>query len=318
MNLFIAHVGCVVYPDVDAPVASIHSDTISQFKEHENKLAVFDYDGTLAPFVDDPEDAIPSEALSEALAELNDDPTAHPAIISGRDQPFLDKHFAKYRNFYLSAEYGAARREPGGQWVQAEGLKLDWKPLVISLMKQEHDKYQGPLHELLRIEPKITGVVLHYRKLNNHAEGSKELAKSLKYDARKKRITILDPFFEELKAMNTAGKLGSNELKVENDNLAIEVRMGQVLSKGMVVKELLKSNPRTRMAVCFGDSNADEDMIKTLKSSGLPVVATFHVKNNKYLETKAMHKMETPQQAVDLLRAFYDMEPKKIELKKEN
>jgi hypothetical protein len=31
-----------------------------------------------------------------------------------------------------------------------------------------------------------------------------------------------------------------------------------------------------------------------------------------------MHKMETPQQAVDLLRAFYDMEPKKIELKKEN
>jgi hypothetical protein len=128
----------------------------------------------------------------------------------------------------------------------------------------------------------------------------------------------VDPFFDELKAMNTAGKLGSNELKVENDNLAIEVRMGQVLSKGMVVKELLKSNPRTRMAVCFGDSNADEDMIKTLKSSGLPVVATFHVKNNKYLETKAMHKMETPQQAVDLLRAFYDMEPKKIELKKEN
>ncbi|KNZ63842.1 hypothetical protein VP01_1095g9 [Puccinia sorghi] len=248
-----------VVPRAERPSLD-HWRTSKDFKEHRNKLVILDYDGTMVPFHDTPESAVPGEPLLEVLDKLERDPTTYVAIITGRDEKFVQKHFGKYSSFHLSAEYGAKERKPGGEWRQVEGLDLSWLRNVQDMMEN------------------------------------------------------VEEFFLFLDRQNKLKKLGSKELKVENDNLAIEVRMGEALSKGHVVEKVLGSLPNTDMVLCFGDSESDEDMFRALrkmKESGMQfphVLTTVHVDNGKGYKTIAQHKMRDPKEFIDLFRMFYGIE----------
>jgi len=278
-----------------------HPKTIEDFQKHNNKLVLLDYDGTMVPFVDNPELAVPDRALLEVLDKLDRDPTTNVAIITGRDQKFVEKHFGKYSSFHLSAEYGAMERGPAGEWRLVEGLDLGWLDSVDNMMKNEIKNYK--VDGTVSVERKVTTAVLHYRKLYDS-----------KIEDKKDYLKKLQQFFNLLKKKNNMKLLGSNALTVENDNLAIEVRMGEALSKGQVVERVLRSLPNTDMVLCFGDSNSDEEMFKTLgKLKGLgmrspDVLTTVHVDNGKGYKTLAQHKMSDPQEFSKLFRGFYDLE----------
>lgn len=255
----------------------------------------------MVPFHDTPESAVPGEPLLEVLDKLERDPTTYVAIITGRDEKFVQKHFGKYSSFHLSAEYGAKERKPGGEWRQVEGLDLSWLRNVQDMMENEIKNYE--VANKVWVEKKDTAAVVHYRQLHDSQMEHKKLW-----------LGKLEEFFLFLDRQNKLKKLGSKELKVENDNLAIEVRMGEALSKGHVVEKVLGSLPNTDMVLCFGDSESDEDMFRALrkmKESGMQfphVLTTVHVDNGKGYKTIAQHKMRDPKEFIDLFRMFYGIE----------
>ena len=66
----------------------------SAYDDATSRLILLDYDGTLSPFVDNPENAAPSEALLNTIRELVADKKNKVVINSGRNHQILDKWFS--------------------------------------------------------------------------------------------------------------------------------------------------------------------------------------------------------------------------------
>ncbi len=66
---------------------------IDRYKETNKRILFLDYDGTLAWFKKNPEDAKPDEQLYEILQRLSNDPSNTLVIISGRDKETLSRWF---------------------------------------------------------------------------------------------------------------------------------------------------------------------------------------------------------------------------------
>jgi len=63
------------------------------FRNASHRLLLFDYDGTLVGFKEDPEEAFPDEEILEFLYRLISDNKNYVVIISGRDKATLEKWF---------------------------------------------------------------------------------------------------------------------------------------------------------------------------------------------------------------------------------
>lgn len=70
-------------------------------------LLCVDYDGTLAPIVNDPIEARPSQELMTLLDKLSHHPRIEMVIVSGRDRDTLEQWLGNL-DIGLCAEHGAA------------------------------------------------------------------------------------------------------------------------------------------------------------------------------------------------------------------
>ncbi len=125
-------------------------------------LAVFlDYDGTLTPIVDRPEDAIISDSMREAVRGLTR--RCLVCVVSGRDRRVVqelmsidDLIVAGSHGFDIwSLTGGTIQREEGAAF---EGL-LDQ---VKARLRKEAGAIDGAL-----VEPKNVSVAVHYRPVSN-------------------------------------------------------------------------------------------------------------------------------------------------------
>lgn len=118
---------------------------LSQYRNANKRLFMFDYDGTLTPIVREPSAAVPSKRLIHTLKLLAADPTNNVWIISGRDQDFLKQHLGHIKQLGFSAEHGSFMKHPGqDEWENlAETLDMGWQSEVISVFQKYTDKVQG-------------------------------------------------------------------------------------------------------------------------------------------------------------------------------
>lgn len=114
-------------------------------------LVACDFDGTLAPIVDDPDDAAALPASVEALRRLNATANTTVAIISGRRRDQLVNRFGD--DFVLVGEHGA---DPGVP------PPSDPPSLTVArqLVDDAHAETPGS-----RIEHKPRSVAFHYRRV---------------------------------------------------------------------------------------------------------------------------------------------------------
>ncbi len=120
-------------------------------------LVAFDFDGTLAPIVDDPDTAAPLEATPAALERLAAR-VGEVAVISGRPLEFLERWLPEPSGVTLVGLYGLEWRRFGdaddhpdaGSWREVLAAVVDAAPT------------QGP--EGMDIEPKGLSITLHYRR----------------------------------------------------------------------------------------------------------------------------------------------------------
>ena len=106
---------------------------------------MFDYDGTLAPIVEDPNMAIPADRVVRTLKRLAQAPGNRVWIISGRYEEFLSEHLGHIEELGLSAEHGCFLRHPNSSdWENlAEKIHMRWQAIAEAIFMKYTELTSG-------------------------------------------------------------------------------------------------------------------------------------------------------------------------------
>ncbi|KAK2014518.1 trehalose-phosphatase [Colletotrichum eremochloae] len=256
------------------------------YRTSQRRVIVCDYDGTLVPFVDDPEHAVPPPQLLRALSTLAASQRNTVWLVSGRDQRFLSKHFGTIQGLGLSAEHGAFIKNPRQNWMSL-GEQYDiWKQGAKRLMEKWTEQTPGT-----RVEEKQYSLSWHYREAKVSAEDASLAAKNLGAD------------------LQAALKANHWDMVVVHGNKVVEVK-SRFLDKGQIVTDILQRsyegqlhglNAGKKAKVDFvfvvGDDTSDEHMFKAVATfPGLSGVYTMWVQHEDKPDkrTEAMWKIPPP------------------------
>lgn len=205
---------------------------LSAFTQATQQLLLLDFDGTLAPIVDDPAMAQLSEHLKTTLSLLARQTDV--VVISGRNRAFLETIFTDMP-VYLVAEHGAFLRKPTQSWTRLDLSTDDWVADVQAVMQQLVERLPGSF-----IEQKETAIVWHYRMLDDEIGEStaNELSTQLRRMSFATPITIIQ---------------GSKVVEVKP----------ALHSKGTVALAIVEQKTYD-FIVSIGDDTTDEDMFRLL------------------------------------------------------
>lgn len=211
------------------------------FKAAARRLILLDYDGTLAPFHDDPAQASPSKGIMTILEKLCGNPANEVVIVSGRRAKDLEEWFG-HLPISLVAEHGASSRTAGSSaWHVYKNTSTEWKATVLPVL----EKYAA-LTPGAHVENKEYALVWHYRA-------------SPSYYAHK-NMTIIKRLLKSY--------LKENNIVIQKGDKVIEFKDPWV-TKGAAARLWLQKNYDFILAI--GDDATDEDMFKVIPDGGYSV-----------------------------------------------
>src|ERR687894_970669 len=228
----------------DLPHALQNGDELAR-RLAERRPAVFlDYDGTLTPIVDRPEDAVISESMRDAVSGLAS--RCPVCVVSGRDRQVVqelmgldDLIVAGSHGFDIwSPEEGTIEREEGAEF---EAL-LDE---VKARLHEEIDPITGAL-----VEPKKASVAAHYRLVPK--------------EERLKVKEVVDMILTEY----------PDELRVIPGKMVYEIQPKLDWDKGRAVLYLLEALGLDRddvVPLYLGDDTTDEYAFEALVDRGIGI-----------------------------------------------
>jgi trehalose 6-phosphate phosphatase len=122
----------------------------------DDAIAAFDFDGTLAPIVEDPAAAAPVDGATDAL-ELLAGVVGEVVVVSGRPLSFIERWFPEPSEVTLVGLYGLEVRR-GGRRVDHPSSGV-WRETVADVADRA-GRYGPPL---MNTESKGLSITLHYR-----------------------------------------------------------------------------------------------------------------------------------------------------------
>ena len=231
---------------------------VKAYASSQRRILFLDYDGTLSPFKERPETAVPGAILLAILNTLVEDPRNSLVIISGRHRALLEKWFGSL-NIAIVAEHGAWIKAKEKDWVPAIKAESNWKEKVLPILLNHEDRLPGSF-----TEEKEFSLVWNFRSADPELSSvrSKELADELSY-------------FSE-----------NTDLQVLQASRSIEVRnIG--IDKGVAAK-LLLADKNFDFVLAVGDDQADEDLFKVLPDNSYSIkvglaksYAKFNLRNHR-------------------------------------
>jgi trehalose 6-phosphate phosphatase len=237
------------------------------------KPAIFlDYDGTLTPIVDDPEKALLSAPMKEAIETLSNLCTV--SIVSGRDRPNVAGKVGLPSLTYAGS-HGYDIAGPGMSMVHEKGVEC------LPDLDQAEEELKERLKDIpaAKIERKKFAIAVHYRHV---AEKSTDEVLSIvdlvlkKYEKLKpgpgKKIMELKPAFEWNKGKALWWLIG--EMDSSEDSLPIYI----------------------------GDDMTDEDAFKALTGKGLGILVGDHGE-----KSAANYKLKDPEEVLVFLNSLIEM-----------
>jgi trehalose 6-phosphate phosphatase len=207
--------------------------------------AVFlDYDGTLTPIVDRPDDAVISESMRDAVRGLAGRCTV--CVVSGRDRPVVQSLMG-VDDLVVAGSHGFDIWSPEGGAIeyQAAAGSEELLDRVTARLRDELDPIEGAL-----IEPKKASVAVHYRLVSEEQRPAVEAVVE----------RLLADYAEELKV--TPGKM------------VFELQPKLDWDKGKAVLYLLEALELERDDVVpfyVGDDITDEHAFEALAGRGIGV-----------------------------------------------
>ena len=240
---------------------TLDHDTLAQmlreYAAADRRLLLLDYDGTLAPFTNDPQEAAPDADLLHVLAELAADPRNRVVIISGRDHLTLQRWLGHLSISFI-AEHGVWLREarPDAEWTLFQAMNNEWKRQIRPVLEQYVNRTTGSF-----IEEKEYSLVWHYRRVD--AQLGQERARELK-----SHLTFLG---------------ANNDLQILDGNKVIEVKTSGI-NKGTAAARWI-ANYHPDFIFAIGDDRTDEDTFRAMPPTAYSVkvgvmprsLARFHV-----------------------------------------
>jgi trehalose 6-phosphate phosphatase len=140
------------------------TELLAPFRADPEGTGVFsDFDGTLAPIVDDPASAVPLPGVVDALGDLAGR-YGRVGVISGRPASFLHTHLGG-RGLFLSGLYGLEEATDDGE-VRAIEEAEPWRAVIEEVVTAADAAGLG-------VERKGLAVTVHYRSDPSRAEAVK-------------------------------------------------------------------------------------------------------------------------------------------------
>jgi trehalose 6-phosphate synthase/phosphatase len=230
----------------------IVNNLLNSYSDSKRRLILLDYDGTLVPFADKPEKAIPTPEVLNTLKELSSSSSNEVVIISGRDRDTLTKWF-KALDIAIIAEHGAWIKKRSGETSTQEMLSNEWTKEIMPLLELYADRTPGAF-----VEEKTYSLAWHYR----NAEPS---LGSLRVNELKDDLMYL------------TSNLG---LAVVDGKKVIEVK-NALVNKGRIALEWL-SKEHWDFILALGDDKTDEDLFEVLPGTAYSIKVGIGASKARY------------------------------------
>lgn len=246
---------------------------VESFAAHGRILVALDFDGTMSPLVDRPEDARPLPASAAAFQRLGELPGVHTALVSGRNLASLAAVYPQPIPQLCIGSHGAERQVPedlAAQWNQQPltAEQTDRLVQVTQSLEQVADR-----HENVTVEYKPSATVLHVRRATL-AVGATAIAEAKVALAAIPEVKVLE---------------GKSVLEAS-------VHQGDKGESLTWLRELLQVD-----ALLFvGDDVTDENGFRVLRPEDLGVKVGSG-------ETLASHRIASPEELPDLLQILISM-----------
>ncbi|HTV11870.1 MAG TPA: trehalose-phosphatase [Acidimicrobiales bacterium] len=233
---------------------------------------ITDFDGTLAPIVDDPAAARPLRGAVGALSAVAKK-LAVVAVVSGRPVDYLVQHFGEAPGLVLVGMHGLERQQNGERGVS--GPALEWRPVVSRVA----DLAETEAPDGVEVERKGLSLTLH-------ARGAPQAMPWVSTWAKRQAQT--------------------SGLRAQPGKMSVELLPPVQADKGTVVEELA----RGLQAVCFfGDDIGDLPAfaaLRRLRASGLGGfgIAVASREQPEELAGAADLVVDSPEAVVEMLQTL--------------
>jgi trehalose 6-phosphate phosphatase len=228
----------------DLPHALKDSDELAQRLAGKRPAVFLDYDGTLTPIVDRPEDAIISDSMRDAVRGLAK--RCPVCVVSGRDRRVVQELMG-IDDLIVAGSHGFDIWSPSGGSIQREeGAGFgDLLEEVKTRLREETGPIDGAL-----VEPKSVSVAVHYRLVSE--------------EERPKVKEIVDAVLAER----------PDELKVTPGKMVYEIQPKIDWDKGKAVLYLLEAldlDGDDVVPMYLGDDITDEHAFEALAGRGIGI-----------------------------------------------
>ncbi len=235
-------------------------ETLNAVRNAVPLAIMLDYDGTLVPIADTPEEAQPDRELLELIDALTDRPDTIVLLVSGRARDTLEEWFGAFP-MELWAEHGVWHRQSDSH---------AWTAIVDDPVAEWFDDARAIMERFARatpgafVEAKASSVAWHYRRAARGFGRAK---------ARELRLEL-------------SRALADRAADIIEGKRVVEVRP-RGATKAAVVQQLLSRRPAPALIVAFGDDRTDEEMFAALPRSAVSI----HVGAGPSLAT---HRLRDP------------------------
>jgi len=148
----------------DLPNALTSADDLEKRLEGKRPAVFLDYDGTLTPIVDRPEDAVISDSMRDAVAGLAG--RCPVCVVSGRDRPVVQELMG-LDNLIVAGSHGFDIWSPEGGRIEREE-DADFDELLEGVKERARAEVE-PIGGA-SVEPKAASVAVHYRQVSEDEE----------------------------------------------------------------------------------------------------------------------------------------------------
>ena len=215
------------------PVANVYSID-RQLGEVPGLLVALDFDGTLAPIMDDPDAPEITPANRRAVERLVDHPDTMVAVVSGRQLADLRPRVGIEGIRYVG-NHGLEYTVDGEREVHPEAeARMD----DLQAAREEIESRLADM-EGVHVEDKAVTLTVHYRRAR---DVSAEAVTAIVED-------VVDPI---------------EGLKTGHGKMIVEVKPTVEWHKGAIVERLTEEVPASWRTVYVGDDTTDEDAFRVL------------------------------------------------------
>ncbi len=250
--------------------ASPLEDFFQRLQRAARRILMIDYDGTLAPFHEDPVQAKPYPGVIERLDAIMDDPQTQVVLVTGRWTRNVVPLLPLRRLPEIWGAHGWEQLRPDGAYGQAQISQRALDGLFQTDAWMEQIQQLGG-----RYEYKPGGLAIHWRGLAPDQIAAIQRLVSEKWSAQEM----------------------DKDLAWHDFDGGIELR-AQGRDKGYVVDTVLAKS-QAAVSAYLGDDATDEDAFKAIKGRGLSVLV-----RPEYRATAAEVWIRPPEELLSFLERW--------------